>query len=240
MKNFETKLTVYKNEILKKGIISFILNRIQKILDAILLLVILSFKPKHPFTFNKKNYFYSLSRYNYSWKNERSIEVPLIYEYVLKNKNKNILEVGNVLSHYYKVTHDIVDKYEKSSNVINKDIISFKTKKKYDLIIAISTLEHVGWEEVPCEPRKIMKALPYLRSLLKPGGKLVVTLPIGYTNPFLNKQINNNKLGFSQVYFLKRISLLNDWKQVSFSEVKNVEYNTPYSNANAILVGVIE
>lgn len=240
MKNSESKFIVYKKQILEKGITSFILNRINKIFDSVLFLLIILFKKEQIFIFKKKKFRYSLSRYNYTWKNERTVEIPLIYDFLIKNKNKNILEVGNVLSHYYKVSHDIVDKYEKSSNVINKDIIDFKPKIKYDLIIAISTLEHVGWEEVPREPRKIIKTLHHLRSLLKKNGKLIVTLPIGYTNPFLNKQINSNKLGFSQVYFLKRYSVLNHWKQVEFNEIKDITYNTPYPNANAILVGIIE
>ena len=86
--------------------------------------------------------------------NERSIEVPIVMEIVNQNKGKRILEIGNVLSNYYKVSHDIVDKYEKAPNVINQDVVDFKTNEKYDLIVSISTLEHVGWDEEPRDDKK--------------------------------------------------------------------------------------
>ena len=43
--------------------------------------------------------------------------------------------------------HDVLDKYEKGNNVINDDVVSFSTEVKYDLIVSVSTLEHVGWDE---------------------------------------------------------------------------------------------
>jgi len=66
---------------------------------------------------------------------------------VRKYRGKNILEIGNVLSRHIKLEHDILDKYETAKGVINEDIVDFKSEKKYDLIISISTLEHVGWDE---------------------------------------------------------------------------------------------
>src|SRR6202034_3735504 len=107
-------------------------------------------------------YYYFYHRYNYTWKNERTIEIPIIWDIIRKNPNKEILEVGNVLSHYYQVHHTILDKYEKGDNVINEDVIDFNPKKKYDLIVSISTLEHVGWDEEPRQPLKILTAVTNL------------------------------------------------------------------------------
>lgn len=90
--------------------------------------------------------------------------------------------MGNVLSNYFSVNHDIVDKYEKSYGVINHDIVDFNPDKKYDLIVSILTLEHVGWDEIPKEPTKILSAIKNMIALLEPEGKIVVTLPLGY-NP---------------------------------------------------------
>ena len=46
--------------------------------------------------------------------------------------------------------------------MINQDVVDFKTNEKYDLIVSISTLEHVGWDEEPRDDKKISKALnPY-------------------------------------------------------------------------------
>ena len=44
------------------------------------------------------------------------------YKRILENNpNAKILEIGNVLSHYTTVNHEIVDKYEKGINVKNID-----------------------------------------------------------------------------------------------------------------------
>jgi hypothetical protein len=57
----------------------------------------------------------------------------------------------------------VADKYEVSPGVINKDIVEFVPPQKYDLIVSISTLEHVGWNEQPREPTKLLRAIEHLR-----------------------------------------------------------------------------
>ena len=76
-----------------------------------------------------------------------------------------MLEVGNVLSHYQRVCHDIVDKYEAREGVINEDVVSFDPGRRYALIVSISTLEHVGWDENPRETDKVSRALDNLERL---------------------------------------------------------------------------
>lgn len=100
---------------------------------------------------------------------------------VRKYQGKNILEIGNVLSHHLEFEHDILDKYENAEGVINEDVVNFKSKKKYDLIVGISTLEHVGWDE---KPMKIPSAVENLKTLITSrGGMIIITLPFG-TTPF--------------------------------------------------------
>ena len=202
MKSIEKRFLIYKKELKKKGISSFVKNRAQRIKDEFLYLSVRYLRPEKYFTYNGKKYQYLISRYNYSWKNERTVEVPLIYYHVLKvKKNKNILEIGNVLSHYYKIDHDIVDKYEKAPGVINEDVVKFKSNKKYDLIIAISTLEHVGWDERPQEPKKITPTLRHLRTLLKKDGKYYWDWKAKYAKGG----------GVGKTYFLFKIKDVNDW-----------------------------
>lgn len=90
---------------------------------------------------------------------------------------KRVLEVGNVLSNYSSITHDVLDKYESSDGVINEDIICFNHGKQYDLIICISTLEHIGWDEIPREPKKIHTAIKQMKKLLSPMGTIMITTP---------------------------------------------------------------
>ncbi len=137
-------------------------------------------KSRKSFTFQGKTYPNFYHRYNNPWKNERTVEIPIVRDIIKDIEEDRILEVGNVLSHYFHVEHDVVDKYEKAKGVINEDVVNFKSSKKYDLIVSISTLEHVGWDENPREPEKIFKAIENLKSLLSPEGKIVITLPMGW------------------------------------------------------------
>ena len=117
------------------------------------------FSEQKNFIFRGKSYRYFYDIINNTWMNERSVEISIVMKMVNENKGKRILEIGNVLSNYYDVPHDVVDKYEKAPNVINQDVVDFKTNDKYDLIVSISTLEHVGWDEEPQMMKKFLKHL---------------------------------------------------------------------------------
>jgi hypothetical protein len=197
------------------------------------------FKSSRIFIFQNRSYHYFYHMYNYTWMAERTVEVPIVWEYVKKNKGKKILEVGNVLSHYFHVTHDILDKYEKGRRVINQDVVLFNPKMRYDLIISISTLEHVGWDDYPRDPNKIPLAIKKLFGLLAPKGELVVTLPIGQ-NPYLDTLLNKKALPFTSMYYLKRVTADNVWEQTDWKVVKDMKYSYPYMCANGIIIGIIK
>jgi len=191
------------------------------------------------FTFQEDTYSYFFHNYNTTWKNERAIEIPIIWKIVKECRGKKILEVGNVLSHYFPVNHDILDKYEKVDGIINQDVVDFQPSKKYDLIISISTLEHVGWDEKPKEPMKILHAIENLKRCLAPGGKIVVTLPLGY-NFEMDKLLQKGKIKFTKQYCLKRISKDNKWIKVDWKDIQSSKYDDPFPNANGLVIGIIE
>lgn len=196
------------------------------------------FKPKKSFKFNGEEYSYLYHSYNTTWKNERIVELPIIWREVEKNKGKKILEVGNVLSHYFKCNHDIVDKYEKAPAIINEDIIDFNNKK-YDLIVSISTIEHIGYDEKPRDLDKIDKALENIKKLLDENGRFIATFPVNY-NKHLDEKLVKKQLPFSKLCFMKRISKDNEWVEASYDEVKDVKFGSPFGYANAIVIGYID
>ena len=196
-------------------------------------------RPLGTFTFQGQTYRYFCHRYNTTWKNERVVEVPIILEKIQSYRGGRILEVGNVLSHFVYFQHDIVDKYEKADGVINQDVVDFQPDEKYDLIVSISTIEHVGWDETPRDPKKIPLALENLTGCLVSGGEMVVTLPIGY-NTYLDKLLKEDKVRFTEYYYLKRISDDNKWIEVGRGEVREAKYGTPFPNANVLFIGVIK
>jgi len=228
------------NHLLKK---EPILKKVKKIYDFVFDLVIVwpyytIFRSCVGFTFRSATYRYFLSSYNFTWESERIIEVPIISRLVKESYGKKILEVGSVLSHYFCVNHDVVDKYEKTDGVINKDIIDFQPCYKYDLIVSISTFEHIGFDENPRDPNKILDAIKNVRNLLAPGGKVVITLPLGYHHE-LDKLLREEKILFDEKYCMKRISRLNSWVEVNWDVVRNPTYDEPFRFANWLFIGVI-
>ena len=127
------------------------------------------------FAFGTRRLAYYCHAYNHTWLNERCIEIPLALDFL--RPGMRVLEVGRVLDHYRPFPHDCVDKFEPGA--VNVDVVDYKPSENYDLILSISTLEHVGWDE-DRNREKIHVAIRHLRSLLKPGGVLVATLPTGY------------------------------------------------------------
>ncbi len=198
------------------------------------------------FTFNGKEHEYFVALYNTTFENERIVELPIAFDYLSRFEKGNVLEIGNVLSHYREVHYDIVDKYEKQKGVINTDIIDYKPQKGYDLIVSVSTFEHIGFDEVarygedkstPLEQNALIKAIENTKSLLNPNGVFVFTAPLGF-NKFLDSLIRENRLGLSNTYFLKRTSPKNYWTQVEYKDIEGIKYNEPYPCANGLMIGV--
>ena len=178
---------------------------------------------KRTFVFRGQTYDYFCHPYNTTWNNERTVEIPIVSKIVSEYREKNILEVGNVLSHYFNCQHDVLDKYETADPIIHQDAVDFHPSKKYDLIVSISTIEHIGWDEQPKEPEKGLCTLKNLVQCLAPGGQMVVTFPLVY-NPALDRLFEDGKLPFTEQYYLKRISD-REWKEAGWGEVRGTKYD---------------
>jgi SAM-dependent methyltransferase len=194
--------------------------------------------PSEGFTFNGKRYRYFCHRYNTTWRNERAVEVPIIREMVDEHQGKRVLEVGNVLSHYFPVRHDILDKYEKARGVINRDVVGFRPRDKYDLIVSISTLEHVGRDEEVRDPEKILRAIENLRKCLAPKGMMAVTLPLGY-NRDMDEMLIDGRLRFDEGHYMKRVPGSSRWEESSRSVVRDADYDFIYNKANGLVIGIM-
>lgn len=175
--------------------------------------------------------------YNLTWLNERTVELPIIRRVLEQFPAAKLLEIGHVLGHYAPaLRHDVVDKYEAADYpaLFREDALGFQGRAPYDLIISISTLEHVGWDEQPRDPEKVGRTIHHLRSLLAPGGRLVFTVPVGY-NQGLDKVLDRGE-GFTHRHCLKRVSIRNEWKEVAWSEIRSARFHHPYPFANGLVV----
>jgi len=192
---------------------------------------------KRTFVYNGHDVEYFEHPYNRTWVNERTVEVPVIWELMRRHSPSDVLEIGNVISHYFQFGHTVVDKYEKGRGTIQQDVVDLALPKRYPLIVTISTLEHVGWDETPRTPGKHRQALDALKRHLTPGGLLVATLPIGY-NPDLDKDLFEGSLGFDEVHYFRRITN-ETWRQAGADEVRDSKYGTPYRASNALAIGFL-
>jgi hypothetical protein len=173
-------------EMLKtKGVKYLLLKSFYKIIFPIYLKI---FRKNHYFTMGQDSYKYFYHQYNCCLGNERTVEIPIILKFINKFPYPEILEIGNVLSHYRNRNWDVIDKYEKSKHVLNLDAANVQLNRKYSLIFSISTFEHIGFDEKPKDPLKTLRAIKNLAKHLKRNGVFIITIPKGW-NPYLDKYI---------------------------------------------------
>ena len=185
------------------------------------------------FTLDGHTYRYFYHPYNFTWRNERCVEVAVVLDMIKARRGSHVLELGNVLPFYSSYPHTVLDKYEQGPGVINQDVVEYKPDKKFDLIVSISTMEHVGFDEEVKQPEKILQAFDLLKDMLNIGGELMFTFPLGYNN-FLDQYAMDGSLKADKIMYLKRINAIGDWHEVSADEAKSVAYGHPFSYANAV------
>jgi len=196
----------------------------------------LNARPARTFQYNGEEYTYLAHKSNTTWANERTIEIPIVKRLLERGAAQRILEVGRVLSHYGVVSHDVLDRYENAPGVILEDVISFRPAVKYDLIVSISTLEHVGYDEEPKNPTKFVDAIDNLvQNCLTANGQLVFTVPVGY-NPTLDRFIDAGRLPIHSMRCLLRTGP-RTWRESSWEEARRRPFDSDTPSANAIVVG---
>ncbi|HUO74603.1 MAG TPA: hypothetical protein VMU39_27785 [Solirubrobacteraceae bacterium] len=192
------------------------------------------------FRFQGRDYGYLHHLYKQTWLTERAVEVPVVQSLVDAHAGKRVLEVGNVLSRYRPhQRHVIVDKYETRAGVLNRDVLELDDLGPFELVVAISTLEHVGWDELPREPGKAVEAVRALTGILAPGGTLAFTVPAGY-NPALDGALRDGTIALSSSAALRRIGRTRFWEEVPADEVFSAPYDFLLFASRGVLFAFIE
>jgi hypothetical protein len=209
------------------------------------------------FSFRGRRLRYETNRYHNAFLSERTVEIPVVRALLMGRPGERVLEVGNVLSHYGPVSHDVLDKYEKGAGIIRSDIVDYVPMRPYTAVVCISTLEHIGWDEDPndtlkitfdnkdpatvlsnIDPGKILRTLDLLKKMVLPGSRIIISVPLRY-NPHLDKMLDDGAIVLTERYCFKRISRDNTWVETSWDDAKTMRYNAPYPCANGLLIGVI-
>ena len=170
------------------------------------------------FLFDRQQYKYAVFRDGDVYANEKTIELP-IFKRAVENGG-SVLEIGNVLKSFYPgLKHIVLDKNSRGKGIINKDVFEFQPKKKYDLVIAVSTV---------LDPAQL---LPAIKSMKLLGKRVFISVPLGY-NPLLDSEIK--KITSGRLLIMKRISRENWWIESRNFGAK-MRYGYPYENGNWML-----
>jgi len=190
------------------------------------------------FTLAGEDHAYCYGAYKRAWVTERAVEVPIAQQLVDETRaaGGRVLEVGHVLGHYRPgQDHVVVDKYESAEGVLNRDVMDLEPLGVFDLVIAVSTVEHVGWDEEPRVPGLAVEAITALRRSVAPGGRLVLTIPVGY-NPSLDDAVRQGALPWSSLRALRREPGTTDWHEVDPTAALTAPYDFLLYSARAVLV----
>lgn len=191
-------------------------------------------RPDH-FLFDGRQLRYARRPYNHAWRNERSAELAIAFDFLDRRPPGPTLELGNVLSHYGRTGHVVVDKYEEAPGVVNEDITTWPVAERFTTVVSISTLEHIGWDETPRTPGKVDVAIDRLVSLLDDGGALLVTTPLGH-NRHLDERLRDDALPFITRRWLVR-GPGNRWTETTKDVALSTPYDTRAACAGAVFVG---
>lgn len=151
--------------------------------------------PSEKFSYWGEPLEYCRAAYNHSGENERAVEIPVARRF-LAGRSSSLgggLEVGNVLAHYGPAPWTVVDRWEPGHGGLAIDLFDYHVP--HDWIVSISTLEHVRWDEPDQgrHPDGPVRALGHLWGLLRPGGAMLVTTPMGW-HPFWDSAVLDGRL----------------------------------------------
>lgn len=174
--------------------------------------------------------------YNLTFLNERCVEVAVAKDWYQRHHGAGRgLEIGNVLAHYgLRWNRRIVDQFEtaafhqRASDVENIDL--FDVGGKFDWIVSLSTIEHVGTDFYSTHTG--IDALAHLRSLLAPRGRLLVSFPTG-VNESLDEAITERRIGATRACTLVHVGE-SDWIETPQPVV--LPYGTGDGNNEVITV----
>jgi SAM-dependent methyltransferase len=186
---------------------------------------------------------------------ERIIEYPLVFQYLDKNC-RSILDFGcvedllpiHLASLGYNVTGLDFRPYpftHPNFKFVQADILSWDPpREEYDCAISVSTIEHVGLGGYgdPAKNDGDKIAVAKLLAALKPGGKLIVSVPFGKSTIQRNMRIYNHNMLCELIpnieverCFFKpnRCGGGVGWTETTSREMDNLEYEDYYKIAPA-------
>ena len=173
--------------------------------------------------------------YNQPQTNERTVELPILFRLLAQAEQagQTVLEVGAVSPYYRQVEHEVCDPYDEKATL---PVSLFDVADPYDVVVSISTLEHVGLPEYgsqSSDPGLALEAVAHLKALAR--HLLLFTIPLGH-HAELDRAVLAGELGITLASYLMRQDWHNHWQQVPLEQATNARYGKPFNNGNCVAV----
>jgi hypothetical protein len=153
---------------------------------------------------------------------ERRVELPVAQWFLAQHgaPGLRVLEVGNVLGGRVELPRTVLDKYEPGRDIVHADVADYQPPVPIDVIVAISTLEHVGFDEDQVDLDKFARAVRNLHDrCLGEGGWMLVSVPLGY-HPEVDRAILSGHFGRGELCILRHSSALGLWTEVAAEDLE--------------------
>lgn len=225
------------------------------------------------FLFQGKPLWYN--RLSFNNRAERAVEIPLALAFLARQQRSSgsLLEIGNVLQHYEEAVgvfpwlrpRCIIDKFEQAQGVENRDLMEMDPAKKFQTILSISTVEHIGQHCTPngafgeengeADREAPLKAIAKLYDLLDIGGHALVTVPFGkltdggwyiqFSAHYMDLLVTHYGLPQEAlvVSFLKQVARGKTWRnprqrwiEATADDLRGIKYDAFWCGARAIAV----
>lgn len=189
------------------------------------------------FRFDGREFDYFVHPYNRARENMRAVEIPIVRDALKQARGAKILEVGNVLSHYGPIDWDVLDVAEIGLGVINADLMTWQPLERWDLIVSISTLEHIGHGKYAQITGSVAPAdvVSRMLSWLTIDGRALLTVPVGY-NPLLDSALREGVMPIERVCCMRRTLVGNEWVECGLAEAMAAQRPEGYAWAVGMVV----
>lgn len=186
------------------------------------------------FWYKGRVYPYFVDPYQNTRINERSVEVSIALSHY--NKAVRPLEVGAVLPHYLpdwpEKYHEVIDLYEDYPAVKNADVLTYDPIGQHDMVICISTLDHLNNAD------EVIAAVNRMKAWVNRGGLVFATVPalqppeIG-GGPWLDELVLSGELDMD-IARMDKVDCENHyWQEVSMDK-EPLAYNGRTDFANTV------
>ena len=175
------------------------------------------------------DYFYHY--YNNTKYNERSVEIPLAFDFLKRFNDKNAIEIGAVVPYYCdNIIHDVYDIADPYEKCIRTDLTKTNFSFENLNVLSISTIEHIGNGDYGLEIDR-NAGIIFLKKIINESKNYLITFPWGFNKSFDN-QILDNKINFT---LIKRVSEF-EWMHDITNNVDDILYNHPYCCGNSVIL----